>query len=171
MKKYWCGIDVGKDGGIVIQNSDNNTIDKYEIPLIGTEFDIKAMRDIFCKYVNDDGEINMMVVMEKLSSIYGASAKANFSFGGINLATEAIIVCLGIPMVRIMPKKWQKELWEGIPIQTKNDGKTATKVMSLIAMQKLFPNFDARTTSRQRVQQDGIVDAILLSEYCKRFYK
>ena len=88
------------------------------------------------------------------------------------------ITCISHTFVQ--PKKWQS-IWEGVPIQKVPTGKknkkgepmykTDTKATSLLAVQRLFPNIDLRASERCKIPHDGIVDALLMAEYCRRNFK
>ena len=171
--EYKCriGIDPGKNGGIFIYDNlyAPNSYQFYQIPLIGKEFDTKGLSNIF-------GNINRMrthAVIEDVHSIFGASAGATFDFGfGCGLL-EGILVSHGIPYTKVQPKKWQAEMFEGIPLQQKSSstGKTVqkdTKRMAEMAAKRLFPNIDLRATEKCKKSHDGKVDALLICEYCRR---
>lgn len=112
-------------------------------------------------------------VIEDVHAKFGSSAKATFSFGYVCGATEAMLIAHDIPYTKVNPKKWQKEMWEGIPVQKKpsSSGKTMvndTKLMSLMAAKRLFPEVDLRASNRSKIPHDGKVDSLLLAEYCRR---
>lgn len=167
------GIDPGKNGGIFsVTESKSLNINKYtfhQIPLIGKEFDVKALSDIFDSYY----ELPCYAVIEDVHSIFGASAGATFDFGfGCGLL-EGILVSHGIPYTKVQPKKWQAEMFEGIPLQQKpsSTGKTIqkdTKRMAEMAAKRLFPSIDLRMTDKCKKSHDGKVDALLICEYCRR---
>ena len=162
---YSCGIDIGKSGFIVIHS--DGEFNKFPIPLIGKEIDINEFKKILLMH-----KINHCVI-EDLHAIYGSSAGSTFSFGYVCGITEALLTSLNIPFTKVSPKTWQKEMWEGIPIQYKpsTTGKTKvvdTKATSLIAAKRLFPNESFLKTQRSKVPDNNLVDAILLCEYCRR---
>ena len=163
------GIDPGKNGFICIHVSGLDDFDDkftyYPIPLINKEVDLKEL----CSCLVMDGKkIDVHCVIEDVHAIYGSSAKATFTFGWIVGVLEALLVAHEIPYTKVTPKVWQKEMWEGIPIQKKANKRTDTKAMSLLAAKRLFPNEDMRASERCKVPHDGKVDALLLAEYCKR---
>jgi hypothetical protein len=166
-QKVHIGIDPGKNGGIFFYEKGSYLF--KQIPLIGKEFDVKALSDIFSEY----SEYFCYAVIEDVHSIFGASAGATFDFGfGCGLL-EGILVSHGIPYTKVQPKKWQAEMFEGIPLQQKpsSTGKTVqkdTKRMAEMAAKRLFPSIDLRMSDKCKKSHDGKVDALLICEYCKR---
>jgi hypothetical protein len=61
-------------------------------------------------------------------------------------------------------------LRDAAPVESKKNPrvKIDTKATSLIAAKRLFPEEKFLATSRSKVPHDGIVDAVLIGEYCKR---
>lgn len=177
--KYWIGIDIGKDGAIVVQSSGGG-ITTLKTPLIGKEFDLHEMRNILQVYVGS----NTHVVFEDLRAIFGSSAGSTFSFGFVAGATEAICASLDIPFTKVQAKVWQKEMFVGVQEMRKPDvivkkaghpptskkGGLDTKAMALVAAKRLFPKVDLRKSQRATNPDNGIVDALLMSEYCRRKY-
>ncbi len=176
--KQYVGIDIGKDGAIVVLNTKNNeviSVNTFVTPLIGRELDFKAFKDLLLNYSNP------FVVCEDLHAIFNSSAANTFTFGGMCYATEMACVCLEIPYVKVQAKLWQKIMFEGVKEirkpGTKNKkgidvkGKVDTKAMALIAAKRLFPKENFLPTPKSRTPHDGIVDAILMAEYARRTYK
>lgn len=170
--KYFIGIDPGKDGGIAILNNNGEIVFKTNSPQIGKEADLHKIDTILKSYVVLKQH---HVIMEDVHSIFGMSAKSNFSFGKNVGHLEGMLIGMGTKYTLVAPKKWQKEMWEGIPEQRKpgKEGKKGpidTKTMSLLAVKRLFPGADLRKSERSTKAHDGIVDALLLAEYCRRNY-
>jgi len=106
-------------------------------------------------------------------SIFGAGAKANFQFGRCLGLLEGMTIAYSLPFIKVKPKDWQKEMWEGVtPIKTivKGKKKTDTKATSLVAAQRLFPGDKFLGSERSKVPHDGIVDGLLIAEHCRRKY-
>lgn len=170
------GIDVGKKGAITFINKEKTLRGSFVIPLVKTEIDVNALADIL-KKLHSNHTIGIVGV-EDVHSIFGASSKANFQFGRCLGLIEGVVSSLGISCVKVTPKNWQKEMWEGIPPIKINTGKKSkngevkykvdTKATSLLAAKKLFPGEDFLATSRSSVPHDGIVDGLLIAEYCRR---
>lgn len=178
MRKVRIGIDIGSKGAIAIFI--DGELEMYcAIPIgVDRKCDVAAFSELISDWIGKDDDIHC--VIEDLHSIYGTGAASNFTFGWVNGVTEAILATWAIPYTKVQAKKWQKEMWEGVrPVQI-NTGKkdkkglpkykTDTKATSLLAAKRLFPDEDFLATTRSKVPHDGIVDAILLAEYCRRHF-
>ena len=161
--RYYAAIDVGKEGAIVIFCNDKVLL-KTVIPKIGNQIDLSAIRDIFIPYANKQ----VHVVIEDVHALYGASAKSTFNFGWSLGILEGMLSGLRIPYTKVAPKLWQKGMWQGIKPIYKSNRAIDTKATSLLAAKRLFPNEDFRKSERATKPHDGIVDALLMAEYCRR---
>lgn len=161
--KIRAAFDVGKDGAFVVFR-DEKPIEKTVMPTIGNQIDLTSIRNILRKY---DCE-NIHVVIEDVHAIFGASAKSTFNFGWSLGILEGMLAGTGIPYTKVAPKTWQKEMWQGIAPVYKSARTIDTKATSLIAAKRLFPNEDLRRSERAILPHDGIVDALLMAEYCRR---
>lgn len=176
MNKIYIGIDPGAKGGIVVM--DGNKINKYAMPSIDKEIDKQGIKNIFKIYKPQILLRKVHAVLEDVHSIFGVGAKSNFQFGRALGIVEGALEALEIPYTMVGPKTWQKELWQGIKLVEKNTGKetaagnakfkTDTKSTSLKAAKRLFPKESLLATERSKVPHDGIVDALLIAEYCRR---
>jgi hypothetical protein len=151
----YVGIDVGKDGAMVIIEGDK--ISKYKFPMIGTDYDIEALSDLFSLIDPKDSH----TVIEDVHAIGGGSAKANWSFSRGKAILEVLAIVHRIPFTMVKPKVWQKVVHEGIPKQGK------AKDMTLMGVKRLFPDVDLRKNERCRTPDDGIYDALGMAYYCK----
>jgi hypothetical protein len=158
IEKQYIGLDPGKDGAIVILKGENVT--KYTYPLIGKEYDIQAIRDIFLTFEAD----NCHIVLENVHAIAGGSAKANWSFSRGKAILETLCVSYDLPFTMVNPKAWQKIVHQGIPKMDK------AKDMTLLAIKRLYPTVDLRKNERCRKPHDGIYDALGMAHYCKINY-
>ena len=161
--KQYIGMDPGKAGAIVVMKGDEIT--KHLFPVIGKEYDLQGMLDIFMGFDPD----NSHVVIEDVKALQGNMKAGNWSLSRGKTILEMGCACFDIPFTLVHSKTWQKEMWQGIPMMKKS-GKTDTKAMSLLAAKRLFPKFDLTKSDRASVPHDGIVDALLLAEYCRRKY-
>lgn len=178
--KISIGIDIGSDGAYAIFV--DNKLQYGKIPYMSEEPDMRALFDIIFEAIpslSDVEEFSMHAVIEDLHSVYGSSAKSNFEFGKNNGLIIGMLQVAEIPFTKIGPKKWQKEMWQGIrPVEVlvkgkvNKDGspkkKVDTKATSLIAAKRLFPKETFLATERSKVPNHNIVDAVLIAEYCRR---
>ena len=165
MKQY-VGIDIGKEGAIAIIDDVFITYDAT--PKIGTEIDLRGLSQIINKIGRDS-----IVVIEDVHAIFKSSAKSTFEFGRALGIVEGILSAKVIPFIKVAPKTWQKEMFQGValmhrPSSTKKTMVTDTKSMALIAAQRLFPNLDFTPTKASKKPHNGIVDALLMAEYGRR---
>lgn len=160
----YIGIDPGTSGAFSVLDEQGNIIEMLVMPMIGKEYDVRAIIEFLSKYKN-----NSHVFIENVKAVSGVpvSSTSSFNFGfGVGLL-NGIIQALEIPYTKVAVATWQKEMWEGVAEQKKY-GKKDTKTMSLIASRRLFPKDDFLATSRSRVPHDGLVDASLIAEYGRR---
>lgn len=169
--KTVIGIDPGKSGFICVYNEKSQLF--IEIPSIGSEIDVTKLSDII--YNISDTRVISMACLEDVHAIFGASATSTFQFGRVVGLLEGILAANDIPYIKVSPKTWQKEMWQGVPLQkkTSSTGKTQvndTKKNSLIAFSRLFPTIDARRNERCEKPDDNKVDSALIALYCYRHY-
>lgn len=166
-RKFNIGIDIGKKGAIVIlpgQKAVQNALDPIVMPLIGDHLDYNQLYMILRRYEGTDCH----VIFEKLGVIFGTGKSTAFSMGHQAGAIEMACVALRLPYTKVPAKQWQKEMFQGVDEITKK-GKSSrdTKAMALIAANRLFPDYKL-TVGRATTPHDGVVDALLMAEYCKR---
>lgn len=173
-------IDPGKHGGICFF-SDVLTPQLFSIPKVADEIDIRALVHILEHPLlfTQDTELltDTLVIIENVHALFGSSATATFSFGHVCGMLEGIINTIGYRYVKVSPKDWQKEMFQGIdPIfkpkkSEKGRGSLETKKMAELACKRLFPNVDVYLTdngTKSKKVHDGLVDALLLAEYGRR---
>lgn len=175
MNKYYIGIDIGKNGAIVVIGP-TGVVSTSIMPMIGkgkgSEIDKKALRDFFWSYADE----KTVVVIEDVHSIFGVSAGSNFQFGRALGIIEGLVEVLQLPYYKVSPKTWQGTCFEGVPViekpGTKAKGRNSydTKAMALIAAQRLYPKLDLRKSQKAEKPHDGIVDALLMAHYAKLKY-
>jgi len=163
MEKVFYGVDLGKKGGIVVLKN-GAIIHKEVMPLVADEdVDVKAIGRIFKKF----GVENAHVVFEKFSGFFGYNKNAAVSLSRQSGMIESLIILMGIPYTKVLPKTWQKVVWENTKMLEKADGKKDTKAISLVTAKRLFPkeNF---ILPKCKKEHDGLIDALLLAEYGRR---
>jgi len=168
--KVWIGIDPGKDGSIAYI-TDEGKRGAVPTPKIGIEYDLNKMHGIL-KMLQASGSCH--VVLENINSHSAKGRQGAFVMGKGVAYWEAFIVALGLPYTRVTPQAWQKVVWEGVKVQfvpsstNKSGKKKDTKATSMVAAKRLFPDFDFTPTERAEKLHDGMIDAMLMAEYCKR---
>ena len=173
MSKIRVGIDPGKESYICVWREEEG-FEFFQLPTVGKETDINGVAKLFSTIaetitVDDDYH----AVIESVHAIYGSSASNTFEFGKMLGVLEGLLCAYRIPYTKVQPKTWQKEMWQGVSLQTKKSstGKTQindTKAMSEVAAKRLFPTIDLRKNERCKIADHNKVDALLLCEYAKR---
>lgn len=101
MKRRIIGIDVGKNGGIVVYDTENNKLLEC-IKMPPTPKDLLDFLSIYKE--------NSVCYLERVNGMTGQSASASFVFGeGYGQLTMGLIAC-GIPTVTVSPQTWQKTI-------------------------------------------------------------
>lgn len=173
--RFVIGLDIGKQGAICIQEKVNGidvNIKTFKMPMIKTELDYLALYQLLEPYEAGNG----LVVFERLGVIFGSSKQVAWSMGHQSGAVEMACVALSIPFMKIPAKEWQKAMFTGVDEITKpasNLSKTGkpsrdTKAMALVACKRLFPKLKLTFGDRAEKPHDGLIDAVLISEYAKR---
>lgn len=170
-ERIWVGIDPGKAGAIVALNGNGQILGKDVIPLIGNDVDAKGIYEILKAY-SDKYEVT--VVLEEVHSLHKMAAATNFSMGHTLGIILGIVLASSFKLIRVQPKAWQKEVWitseiEYLPKKPEQKNPSInTKLTSMKAAHRLFPNADFRKSSRATNDHDGICDAVLIAEYARR---
>ena len=161
------GIDLGKLGGICIQ--EDNSFTTMVMPETYVELSNLIKEFSRKKFSLDKLEFEgCLVVFEELHGIFSASKSSTWSLAEQSGALIGICTALGLPFKAVPPKEWQQEMFQGLPPIRKATGSTDTKAMALVACKRLFPDVKVLMTSRSKVPHNGVVDAVLLSEYGRR---
>jgi len=158
MHKQYVAFDVGLQGAMVILQGDK--VEKYLFPKIDGDYDIHGMMDLFRKIDPN----NSHTVIERVHTLFGMSAKANWSFSRGATILEMLAIFFDIPHSYATPKTWQKVVHEGFERQ--EDAKSTT----LLAIQSLFPDEDLRKSSRAKKPFDGYYDTLGIAYYCRETF-
>lgn len=172
--KIFVGIDPGKAGAISFLNEEGKVLFTELVPVIGKEYDKHKMFKIFDEY----GVENIKhVVIEDVHATSLAGSSSSFEFGFGKALWEMAVCAHNIPHTLVQPKAWQKETWEGVtkimkPLKAGQVKPSVdNKATSLVAAKRLFPGQTFLATPRSKVPNDGLVDATLMAEYCRRKFK
>lgn len=152
--KVYLGLDPGHNGSICFLYEDNTV--KFLDNSLPLSILIEGIKSMICTHTVQ------MCMIEDVHSIYGSSAKSNFTFGFNTGLLHGIISTLGLPLDQVQPKVWQKH----IGVKSTVKGKFVKLAVAEI-MQKVYPSitFDIYTP-RSRLR-DGRSDAIGIASYCK----
>lgn len=176
--KVYIGIDFGKGGGFCVLTESKKILYRCAMPLVGKEIDHDKILKILQFFRKRFSMVH--VVVERLHALNKGTAKTNWSLAYQTGLVTGFVRATRIGYTPVMPKAWQKEVWEGTPIHYKivkykdNNGKPATKEVvdtkktSLVSALRLMPTESFLKNSQCRVAHDGMVDAYLLAEYGRR---
>ncbi|MDD4804034.1 MAG: hypothetical protein PHN69_02570 [Candidatus Pacebacteria bacterium] len=190
-----AACDPGSNGAFIAMDKNGNTL--YQFVFKNNkdgEFDIKYFSDNVKDFLQKYSNNSIIFYIEDVHSLFGMSAKSNFSFGKNCGMIEASIITLGYEVYKVTPKDWQKEMLKGIEVIKKikkekykeydpdtfeqvekirlvETKKNDVKAMSLKAQEKHFPDFNSRASDRCKMPHDGLVDALLIAEYARRTHK
>lgn len=161
----YIGIDVGGKGGIFAMTDKRRVVLKEAIPTKrgSTEVDYTSLSNLLKTWESDPSQVQVLI--EDVHSLYGMSAKSNFSFGLIKGVKIGVVTSIGYNLELVTPKNWQKVVWIEDDIVLNDKGKRDTKATSLKAATRLFPDVDFRKSERAHIPHDGVVDAALMAEY------
>jgi len=177
----------------------NGLITKYKFPMIGNEYDMQGMLEIFRIFRHD-----CHIVIEDVKALQKPMQAGNWSLSQGKTILEMCCVALELSYTLVHSKTWQKEIWQGVKIQQQPTGKklksgapkmkVLTKETTLLAIKKLFPSVDLRvdmeakyyadTSANRKLGRagqevprkaekpdDGVCDALAMAEYCRRKFK
>jgi crossover junction endodeoxyribonuclease RuvC len=98
-----------------------------------------------------------VVGLEEVHAMPGQGVTSMFSMGKGSGLWEGIITALGMPLVRIPPQRWKKEMLA--------DGRGKDKQASIVRALELFPE---AASHMARKKDEGRAEAILIAEYLRR---
>ena len=159
MKQYFCGIDSGLDGGIVVTNSNRDILLKKVMPTLKNgkkrviDFDT-----LFCilKNVHEKTKGHVNFVIEKTHARPGKTNTSQFSLGRSLGQLEGVTRAFDAKVIWLTPGKWMKHLKDYSVLQdpTLRQFETARIV---------WPDVDLRASQRCIKPHSGIVAAALIS--------
>jgi len=149
----YIGIDPGVNGGIAwtLDDGQQRKTEAVKMPATLTDLsDLLAELASLSKLKS--------CALEKVASRPGQGVASCFTFGRAYGNAESAVVCHGIPLERVLPRKWQQPL--GL-ITSKEVTKTKKKNQHKAKAQELWP--DLKITH-------AIADALLICEYWRRYH-
>lgn len=196
--KYVMGIDPGKNGCFVILDEDGQEMDRQKMPVVGKSFDLKAIKQILLYYqlkhvVVEDVPIIFGIEKSSMCDIYKGVGILMGLLEGLNISYTMI------PPKVWQAEMWVgiKKVMKNTARQKKDGGfvqKVETKATSFLAAQRLFPatnlSFPApdkfyannpenrklnrvgqKMTKAPTLPHDGLIDALLMAEFCRRKFR
>lgn len=148
----YVGIDPGKNGGVAYV-SESGEVSMVKMPTL----------PLFVSLLHDwHMEFGIKhVFLEKGQAMPGQGVCSTFTNGKHCGELEGALVVMNLPYTLLPPQSWQKEMFRG----------TLTgepKKRALCAATRLFPKETFRATTKAIKAHDGMIDAVLMAEYCRR---
>ena len=155
MDNAWIGIDPGAKGYICLLVPDQNKI--------GYMSNMASPMEIADWLKTAKHEFNIKIVMlEQVRSIFGTSAKSNFSFGYNVGKVSGIVEASGLGVDLVLPKLWQKEI--GVRVK----GNLVKKEVATIA-KRIYPH--AEIHGPKGGLDDGKSDYLMIAHYAYLKYR
>lgn len=150
----FVGIDPGKKGGICIMDLSGEVI---FLEAMGEN--IKCFSDTMKEFKHRDA----ITFLEKGQVMgVGEGVVGMFNYGHHCGSLEGVLTSLDMKYELITPQAWCKVMHEGVrPMPN-------VKAKSKIVVQELFPDIDLKRTPRCTTIHDGMMDALLITEYGRR---
>lgn len=96
-------------------------------------------------------------VVEHVGAMPKQGVSSTFAFGTEFGIIQGILIALNIPYELVRPQRWKKAF-----------GVTSDKNTSIAVCRRLFPGVSLRPGERSQKDSDGMAEALLIAEYCKR---
>jgi len=169
--KLYLGIDNSLSGALCILSGARIVamkpmpVKEYVPPNKGAkttrEIDIVAVWQWIYGIIGHQLE-HVVVMIEKPTN--AKTYRAAEAMAGSFHALRAMCELKSLQWIRITPQAWQKAMLPGCKAGD-------TKPAALRAAKTLWPHESWLATSRSKVPHDGLVDAALIAEYCRRTIK
>lgn len=154
--KHWIGVDPGQTGGIAYIDGDGSLLDVVPMPVFDKEVSASQLAQILKVWLSRDSEYGTFTVaIEQVGSMPGQGVSSTFKFGKSFGIALGVIGALGVPMVRIRPQAWKKEM--GL------SGKEKAAALGLA--NELWPSHGVHWALKKN---DGLADAALIAETARR---
>jgi Holliday junction resolvasome RuvABC endonuclease subunit len=170
MEADYLGIDPGLSGGFAVVSGDSIRY-KMVMPTISfntkddktkTELDregILSFLTLFPKHVH--------VVIEKQEAFRGQDITSSCT-----ICRNYGILLMGLTAAHFYITEVPSDIWQdhfGIVSVRKSQGQS-TKQQAFHIAQRLYPIADFRKSKRSHIVHDGIVDAVLIANYCQSLF-
>jgi len=171
--RYFIGVDPGREPALCAL--DENGVILYNVLLKSKEgFPFYEYANLISDVVGTlpHPHIKVFATCELPHSVYGASAKSNFTFGlSVGACQQALISSGGIEATTtVSPKIWQKKVILPKDRIDNPEGKKDTKATALSAAKRIlgdkWRDEDFLPTTRSKKVNHNMVDSFLIARYC-----
>lgn len=149
----FMAIDPGARGAIAVIHEDGTV----ELAPFSKENYLRVVSEHQCS----------RAVVEKVHAMPSQGVTSMFSFGENFGWIQGLLYAFSIPYDLVPPQKWKKEFGLLFP---KGTDKRDIKRHSIERAKTLFPGVSLLPTARCKVESDGLAEALLMAEFCRRMY-
>ncbi|MDR1516461.1 MAG: hypothetical protein LBS45_12285 [Synergistaceae bacterium] len=151
MQQVFCGVDPGKTGAYAVIKYGEIYVRPWDI--VGFVRDMKGIA-----LAASSLRWPVTAYVEDVHAMPGQGVTSMFNFGKSAGFIHGALAGLGIPFQLVSPRKWKQEfgLSGGDPAD------------SVAVAERLFPGVSLMATPRSRKPSDGMAEALLIAEYCRR---
>lgn len=155
----WVGIDPGQKGGIAFLDKKQN-LNIHVMP--ESAGDLDKLLKVYKNSINH-------LFLEKAQAFKGQGISSTFSYAENYGVIQGILISNSIPFTLITPKEWQKMMFLGTKAK-KGTKKRDPKERALEAANRVFAKRNSFWLRNKRCTKphDGMIDAALLAEACRR---
>ena len=146
----FVGVDPGLTGGVAILDEAGGIISTTLMPRVGSDVDIRAVRDMLPLY----DELFVTLELQRVVARQGGGLTTGSNYGRL----LALMELEGVPHQIITPVQWSKHF----SIKSKLP-KAEKKKHSFAVARRLWG--DAFNDLKIGVSKDGMVDALLIGRY------
>ena len=166
MNISYCGCDPGLSGGWAVISGDEICYKMVMPTLSFTTVDGKTKTEI-----DRNGVLSFLATLPSHTHVaiekQEAFRKQNIvstcticrNYGGLLMALTTAHMLI----TEVSPKVWH----DYFAIVSAKEGEGTTKEQAFHIAQRLYPNADFRKSERSHIVHDGIIDGVLLANYCQ----
>ena len=153
----FLGVDPGKKGALAIVDEDGNIISK--VMKHPTAIETYS----WLRMAIEKHRVLMAAIEKPFAKSMNKGVFTYLSeYGELRMALKLA----NIPFVEVHPSKWTKKMHKILP--QGREGFKSAKEASLASARKIWPDECWKATERSRTPSDGLVDAALIAEWCRR---
>jgi hypothetical protein len=156
--QIYAGIDPGKAGALALVWGDGIVHGVSSLPLAGKDLDLAWLKDQLTLAASLPP---CLVAIESNQGRGGWGATQTFSMGRTQGQLEGLVHGLGIPLVMVKPKDWQKVLKVG-----GGGDKSETAAWAI----RRWPDVAGSLRKSTGSFHDGLADALAIAEWCRITY-
>lgn len=166
----YLGIDPGLNGGFAVVSGDRIRY-KMAMPTISfTKKEGKTKTDI-----DRDGVLSFLEIFPPHTHVVIEQQEAFRSQNIVSTCTTCKnygILIMALFVAHMYITEVSSDVWhEHFGIVSVKKGEGTTKEQAAHIARELYPNADFRKTERSHIMHDGMVDAVLIADYCQSRFR